>query len=50
MARPIKETPILTRKDAERFVKRMNEKRTVSDKEIERVKKKYEYILSIAKF
>ena len=50
MARPIKETPILTGKDAERFVKRMNEKRTVSDKEIERVKKNYEYILSIAKF
>ena len=50
MARPIKETPILTGKDAERFVKRMNEKRTVSNKEIERVKKNYEYILSIAKF
>lgn len=50
MARPIKETPILTGKDAERFVKRMNEKRTISDKEIERVKKNYEYILSIAKF
>ena len=50
MARPIKETPILTSKDAERFVKRMNEKRTVSNKEIERVKKNNEYILSIAKF
>ncbi len=50
MARPIKETPILTGKDTERFVKRMNEKRTVSDIEIERVKKNYEYILSIAKF
>lgn len=50
MARPIKEPPILTGKDAERFVKRMNEKRTVSNKEIERVKKNYKYILSIAKF
>ena len=50
MARLIKETPVLTGKDAERFVKRMNEKRIVSDKEIERVKKNYEYILSIAKF
>ena len=50
IAKPIKETPILTGKDAERFVKRMNEKRTVSEKEIERVKKNYEYILSIAKF
>ena len=50
MARPIKETPILTGKDAERFVKRMNEKRTVSEKEIERVRKNYEYVLSIAKF
>ena len=50
MARPIKETPILTGKDAERFIKRMNETRTVSEKEIKRVKKNYEYILSIAKF
>ena len=50
MARPIKETPILTGKDAERFIKRMNDTRTVSEKEIKRVKKNYEYILSIAKF
>ena len=50
MARPIKEPPILTGKDAERFIKRMNETRTVSEKEIKRVKKNYEYILSIAKF
>ena len=46
MARPIKETPILTGKDAERFIKRMNETRIVSEKEIKRVKKNYEYILS----
>ncbi len=50
MARPIKETPILKGKDAERFVKRMNETRAVSDTEIRRVKKNYEYILSISKF
>lgn len=50
MARPIKETSILTGKDAEPFVKSMSEKRTVSNKEIERVKKNYEYILSITKF
>lgn len=39
MARPIKETPILTGKDAERFVRRMNEKRIVSENEIKRVKR-----------
>ena len=50
MARKIQETPILTGKDAERFIKRMQETRTVSDEEIERVKKNYEYIMSIAKF
>lgn len=50
MARPIKETPILKGKDAMRFNKRMQEVRVVSDEEICRVKKNYEYILSIAKF
>ena len=50
MAREIKETPVLTGKDAVRFKKRMNETRVVSKEEIERVKKNYEYIISIAKF
>ena len=50
MARKFQETPILTGKDAERFVKRMQETRVVSDEEIERVRKNYEYIMSIAKF
>ena len=50
MATPIKETPILTGEDAERFLQRMNERREVSDEEINRMKKNYELIMSIAQF
>ncbi len=49
MARKIKETPILTGEDAKRFMERMQETRVVSKEEIERVKKNYEYIISISK-
>jgi len=50
MATPIKETPILTGEDAKRFLQRMNEKREVSDEEINRMKRNYELIMSIADF
>lgn len=50
MARKIKETPILTGNDAKRFMERMRETRVVPKEEIERVKKNYEYIISISKF
>lgn len=50
MARKIKETPILTGQDAKRFMQRMQETRTISKEEIERIKRNYEYIISISKF
>ena len=50
MATPIKETPILTGEDARRFLKRMNEKREIPQEEIERMKRNYELIMSIAEF
>ena len=50
MARPIKETPLLKGKDAERFMQKMKESRQVSAEEIRRVRYNYEYIMSIAKF
>ncbi|MBX9187770.1 MULTISPECIES: hypothetical protein [Bacteroides] len=49
MAKPVKETPILFGEDARRFEKRMQQKREVSQKEIERVKRNYESIMSILK-
>jgi hypothetical protein len=39
MARPIKETPVLRGKDAERFFDRMENVKPVSAEEIERIKK-----------
>ena len=45
MARPIKETPILFGEDAGRFEERMNRKRTVSQEEIDRVKKHYNIVM-----
>ncbi len=45
MARPIKETPILFGEDARRFEERMNQKRTVSQEEIDRVKKHCETVM-----
>ena len=49
MAKPVKETPILFGEDARSFEKRMQQKREVSQKEIERVKRNYESIMSILK-
>ena len=50
MARPIKETPTLKGKDAERFLRLMDEVKPVSREEMERIRKDYEYIKSIAQF
>ena len=50
MARPIKETPTLKGKDAERFLRLMDEVKPVSKEEMERIKKNYEYIKSIATY
>ena len=50
MATPIKETPILTGEDARRFLKRMEETREISEEDIQRVKRNYELIMSIATF
>lgn len=45
MARPIKETPILFGEDARRFEERMNQKRTVPQEEIDRIKKSYDIVM-----
>lgn len=50
MAIPIKETPILAGEDARKFLQRMNERRELSAEEVERMKKNYELIMSIADF
>lgn len=49
MARPIKETPVLYGEDARLFEERMryNETHKVTDKEKERIRKAYEYMVSI---
>jgi hypothetical protein len=52
MARPIKETPILTGKDAKRFLERMAqvEKRKLSKEELERSLANYEKLKKISRF
>ena len=50
MATPIQLTPTLTGKDAERFLRLMDEVKPVSREEMERIRKDYEYIKSIAQF
>ena len=50
MATPIKETPILTGEDARLFMEHMNKMREISQEEVERIKKNYELIMSIADF
>ena len=50
MARPIKETPILKGKDAERFLRLMDEMEPVSKEELERIKRNYQQLMSIADF
>ena len=50
MAEPIELTPTLTGKDAERFLRLMDEVKPVSREEMERIRNDYEYIKSIAQF
>lgn len=50
MARPIKETPELIGKDADRFEEMISESHPVSDAEKDRAKKAYEVMKSISDF
>lgn len=52
MARPIKETPILFGKDAERFKKDMEETRNkrISQEERERIEKNYQEFINSCTF
>lgn len=50
MARPIKETPILYGKDAERFVREMKNVKPASEEEKKRVRASYEKIKKLATF
>lgn len=49
MARPIKETPVLTGKDAERFEQRLKSVKPVSAEERDRIKRSYNLFKKIAK-
>jgi hypothetical protein len=50
MARPIKETPVLTGSDAVKFMKAISQPKPVSTKEMERMKKNYEFLKSKERF
>lgn len=50
MARPIKETPELFGRDAERFEKMISHPKPVSKEEKERARKAYEVMKSISNF
>ena len=50
MARPIKETPVLKGKDAERFAERMATVGRASAKEIEEARQAYEAFKAISTF
>ncbi len=50
MARPIKETPVITGKDAERFEERMRHPKPESPETLEYAKKVYEQFRAIARF
>lgn len=50
MARPIKETPVLKGKDAERFAEKMETVGRASAKEIEEAHKAYEAFKAISTF
>ncbi|MCH5346780.1 MAG: hypothetical protein J1E63_06695 [Muribaculaceae bacterium] len=50
MARPIKETPILTGKDAELFAKKIENPTPVSQTEKEEARKAYEAFKAISRF
>lgn len=52
MAKPIKETPILHGKDAERFMKAMEDEknRPLSDEKKREIRESYEQMIKIQKF
>ena len=50
MARPIKETPVLTGKDAERFAEKMKNLKPECKEEKEAARKVYEKFKAIASF
>ena len=50
MAKPIKETPVLTGEDATRFVEAAHEVVPASQKEKDDAKKAYSFFVSIANF
>ncbi|MCD8297712.1 MAG: hypothetical protein LUC88_09090 [Prevotella sp.] len=50
MARPIKETPVITGKDAERFEEKMKHLVPASKEEIENGRKLYEYFKAKGSF
>ena len=50
MARPIKDTPTISGKDAKRFLKAMENVVPISKEEREKMKKAYEWSKSIATF
>ena len=50
MARPIGETPVLYGEDAVRFLKEMENVKSATDEEKERVRKAYEMMKKIAAF
>lgn len=50
MARPIKETPVLTGKDAENFARRIADPAPVSKAEKEAARKAYEMFKAISTF
>jgi hypothetical protein len=52
MAKPIKETPLLTGKDAVRFVETMNNNsaKKVDNKEMEKMRESFNRIKAISKF
>jgi hypothetical protein len=50
MARPIKETPILRGKDAERFVREIEKSNKISNESAIRIKENFNRLKSIAQF
>ncbi|MFM9908695.1 MAG: hypothetical protein ACKVOW_05085 [Chitinophagaceae bacterium] len=52
MAKPIKETPVLKGKDAQRFIKKMNQASSVkiSAEQIAKIKANFSRLQAIAKF
>ena len=50
MAKPIKETPFLSGKDVDIFVKENKEVKKISDEEKEEIKEDFELLMSLAEF